>query len=63
MIEEDRVSKLPKNYEAKRTRQEWELREIEARKVNNFWTFLNRFTAQLRNNTNLGFWKNVAQAT
>jgi hypothetical protein len=33
VVEEDRLSKLPKNFEAKRRRQEWELNEIEARKV------------------------------
>uniref|UniRef100_A0A914EJC3 Pre-mRNA-splicing factor SYF2 n=1 Tax=Acrobeloides nanus TaxID=290746 RepID=A0A914EJC3_9BILA len=32
VVEEDRLSKLPKNFEAKRRRQEWELNEIEARK-------------------------------
>uniref|UniRef100_A0A914DQJ0 Pre-mRNA-splicing factor SYF2 n=1 Tax=Acrobeloides nanus TaxID=290746 RepID=A0A914DQJ0_9BILA len=32
VVEEDRVSKLPSNFEAKRRRQEWELEEIEARK-------------------------------
>lgn len=32
MVEEDRKSKLPKNFESKRKRQEWELEEIVARK-------------------------------
>uniref|UniRef100_A0A914VIN4 Pre-mRNA-splicing factor SYF2 n=1 Tax=Plectus sambesii TaxID=2011161 RepID=A0A914VIN4_9BILA len=32
VVEEDRRDKLPKNYEAKRQRQEWELEELEKRK-------------------------------
>ncbi|GMR32354.1 hypothetical protein PMAYCL1PPCAC_02549 [Pristionchus mayeri] len=32
VVEEDRKSKLPVNYEAKKARQEWELEEIEAKK-------------------------------
>jgi len=32
VVEEDRVSKLPKNHEAKRRRQEWELQDLTARK-------------------------------
>ncbi|KAI1730910.1 SYF2 splicing factor domain-containing protein [Ditylenchus destructor] len=32
VVEEDRLSKLPKNFEAKRKRQEWELHEMTARK-------------------------------
>jgi pre-mRNA-splicing factor SYF2 len=31
VVEEDRLSKLPRNHEARRKRQEWELRDIEAR--------------------------------
>lgn len=31
MVEEDRVSKLPRNYEAKRRRNQWEMEEIEGR--------------------------------
>lgn len=37
VVEEDRRSKLPKNYDLKRKRQEWELAELEAREV--CWTF------------------------
>ena len=33
VVEEDRQSKLPKNYDIKRKRQEWELEEMEERKV------------------------------
>ncbi|KAH7709596.1 GCIP-interacting protein p29 [Aphelenchoides avenae] len=33
VVEEDRQAKLPKNFESKRRRQEWELQEIEARKA------------------------------
>lgn len=32
VVEEDRLLKLPKNYEVKRRRQEWELQELEAKK-------------------------------
>lgn len=32
MVEEDRRSKLPKNFESKKKRQEWELEEIMAKK-------------------------------
>jgi hypothetical protein len=33
VVEEDRISKLPRNFEAKRRRQEWELEEMEGREV------------------------------
>ena len=33
VVEEDRKTKLPKNYESKRVREEWELKEIEEREV------------------------------
>jgi len=32
VVEEDRVLKLPKNFEAKQSRQKWELEELEAKK-------------------------------
>ncbi|VDK56475.1 unnamed protein product [Cylicostephanus goldi] len=32
VVEEDRKKKLPKNYEAKKARDEWELQEMEERK-------------------------------
>ncbi|KAE9415757.1 hypothetical protein Angca_004477 [Angiostrongylus cantonensis] len=32
VVEEDRKAKLPANYEAKRTREQWELQEMEERK-------------------------------
>jgi pre-mRNA-splicing factor SYF2 len=32
VVEEDRVSKLPRNYEARRRREEWELQELKARR-------------------------------
>ena len=41
VVDEDRRSKLPKNYESKRKRQEWELEEIVARKVFNMAIELN----------------------
>lgn len=33
VVEEDRLSKLPKNYEMKQMRQKWELEEMEMRRV------------------------------
>uniref|UniRef100_A0AC34R3C7 Pre-mRNA-splicing factor SYF2 n=1 Tax=Panagrolaimus sp. JU765 TaxID=591449 RepID=A0AC34R3C7_9BILA len=33
VVEEDRLKKLPKNYHQKRQRQEWELEELEGKKV------------------------------
>lgn len=33
VVEEDRRSKLPKNYDLKRKRQEWELEQLELKKV------------------------------
>ncbi|VDP08138.1 unnamed protein product [Heligmosomoides polygyrus] len=33
VVEEDRRKKLPKNYEARKARDEWELQEMEERKV------------------------------
>ncbi|CAD5228254.1 unnamed protein product [Bursaphelenchus okinawaensis] len=32
VVEEDRISKLPKNFEARKKRKDWELEEMEARK-------------------------------
>lgn len=39
VVEEDRKSKLPVNFESKKARQEWELEEIEAKKVSRFLLF------------------------
>ena len=36
VVEEDRRNKAPKSHEAKRIREEWELKEIEERKVGGF---------------------------
>ncbi|CAD6188374.1 unnamed protein product [Caenorhabditis auriculariae] len=33
VVEEDRRAKLPKNYEAKKTREEWQVKELEERKA------------------------------
>lgn len=46
MVEEDRQSKLPKNYHAKRMRNEWELKELEARQVIHY-DFINAFALKL----------------
>lgn len=40
VVEEDRKSKLPVNFESKKARQEWELEEIEAKKVSHFFNHL-----------------------